>query len=58
MQVRKLNDRLELRVGRMFCPYGIERLKENLGAWKVPFTSDELAQIRSRLPQQTAGSRY
>ena len=36
----------------------IERLKENLGAWKVQFTAEELAEIRGRLPQQTAGSRY
>lgn len=36
----------------------IERLKENLGAWKVQFTAEELAEIRSRLPQETAGSRY
>jgi aryl-alcohol dehydrogenase-like predicted oxidoreductase len=36
----------------------IERLKENLGAWEVPFTPEELALIRSRLPQETAGSRY
>ncbi len=36
----------------------IERLKENLGAWKVQFTADELAEIRSRLPLETAGSRY
>jgi len=36
----------------------IERLKENLGAFGVPFTAEELARIRSRLPQETAGSRY
>jgi aryl-alcohol dehydrogenase-like predicted oxidoreductase len=36
----------------------IERLKENLGAWKVQFTTEELAEIRSRLPQETAGARY
>jgi aryl-alcohol dehydrogenase-like predicted oxidoreductase len=36
----------------------IERLKENLGAWKVEFTAEELAEIRSRLPQETTGSRY
>jgi aryl-alcohol dehydrogenase-like predicted oxidoreductase len=36
----------------------IERLKENLGAWKVQFTAEELAEIRSRLPQEAAGSRY
>jgi aryl-alcohol dehydrogenase-like predicted oxidoreductase len=36
----------------------IERLKENLGAWKVQFTAEELADIRSRLPQQTTGPRY
>ena len=36
----------------------IDRLKENLGAWKVQFTTHELAEIRSRLPQETAGSRY
>lgn len=36
----------------------IERLKENLGAWKVQFTAEELTEIRSRLPQETAGSRY
>ena len=36
----------------------IERLKENLGAWKVQFTAEELAEIRNRLPQETVGSRY
>lgn len=36
----------------------IERLKENLGAWNVQFTTEELAEIRNRLPQETAGSRY
>ncbi len=36
----------------------VERLKENLGAWNVPFTAEELAEIRSRLPRETAGSRY
>jgi aryl-alcohol dehydrogenase-like predicted oxidoreductase len=36
----------------------IQRLKENLGAWEVQFTAKELAEIRSRLPQETAGSRY
>ena len=36
----------------------LERLKENLGAWKVQFTAEELAEITSRLPQETAGSRY
>jgi len=36
----------------------IERLKENLGALEVQFTAEELATIRSRLPQETAGSRY
>jgi len=36
----------------------VERLKENLGAWKVQFTSEELAEIRSRLPKETSGSRY
>lgn len=36
----------------------IERLKENLGAWNVQFTADELAEIRTRLPQETAGARY
>ena len=36
----------------------IERLKENLGAWEVRFTAEELAEIRSRLPQETAGARY
>ena len=36
----------------------IERLEENLGAWKVRFSVEELAEIRSRLPQETAGSRY
>ncbi len=36
----------------------IERLKENLGAWQVRFTAGELAEIRSRLPRETAGSRY
>ena len=36
----------------------VERLKENLGAWKVRFAAEELAEIRSRLPQETAGLRY
>jgi len=36
----------------------VERLQENLGAWKVHLTAEELAEIRSRLPQETAGSRY
>lgn len=36
----------------------IERLQENLGAWKLKFTDEELAEIRGRLPQETAGSRY
>ncbi len=36
----------------------IERLKENLGAWKARFTAEELAEIRGRLPRETAGSRY
>ena len=36
----------------------IERLKENLGAWNVQFTGEELTEIRERLPKKTAGSRY
>jgi len=36
----------------------VDRLKENLGAWKVAFNAEELATIRSRLPRETAGSRY
>ena len=36
----------------------IERLEDNLGALKVPFTAGELAEIRNRLPQETAGARY
>jgi len=36
----------------------IERLKDNLGAWDVQFTHEELAEIRSRLPRETAGERY
>ncbi|MFO0567929.1 MAG: aldo/keto reductase [Polyangiaceae bacterium] len=36
----------------------IERLKENLGALEVQFSSAELAEIRNRLPQTTAGARY
>ena len=36
----------------------IERLKENLGASKVQFTAEELADIRERLPRETTGSRY
>ncbi|MBZ0265893.1 aldo/keto reductase [bacterium] len=36
----------------------IERLKENLVAWNVQFNAEELAEIRSRLPKETAGSRY
>ena len=36
----------------------IERLQENLGASNVQFTAEELAEIRSRLPSETAGARY
>ncbi|MCA9618038.1 MAG: aldo/keto reductase, partial [Myxococcales bacterium] len=36
----------------------IERLEENLGALKVAFSDAELAEIRSRLPKETAGARY
>ena len=36
----------------------IERLQENMGAWKVRFTAEELAEIRRRLPEETSGSRY
>ena len=36
----------------------IERLEENLGAWNVQFSAGELAEIRSRLPRETAGERY
>ncbi len=36
----------------------IERLKENLGAWTVELTGEELLEIRSRLPKETAGARY
>ena len=36
----------------------IERLEENLGAWRVTFTDDELAEIREKLPRETAGERY
>lgn len=36
----------------------IERLRENLGAGSVEFTAEELAEIRSRLPKETAGARY
>jgi aryl-alcohol dehydrogenase-like predicted oxidoreductase len=36
----------------------IERLKENLGAWTVELTGEELLEIRSRLPKETVGSRY
>lgn len=36
----------------------IERLKENLGAWKVQFTAEELSDLRRNLPRETAGSRY
>jgi aryl-alcohol dehydrogenase-like predicted oxidoreductase len=36
----------------------IERLRENLGAWEVQLTAAELAELRSRLPRETAGSRY
>jgi len=35
-----------------------ERLMENLAAWKLTFTAEELAEIRSRLPGVTVGSRY
>jgi len=35
----------------------IERVEENLAAWNVRFTAEELAEIRGRLPE-TAGSRY
>jgi aryl-alcohol dehydrogenase-like predicted oxidoreductase len=36
----------------------IERLKENLGAWAVELTGEELLEVRSRLPKETAGARY
>ena len=36
----------------------VERLKENLGSLKVRFTIEELVEIRSGLPKETAGSRY
>jgi aryl-alcohol dehydrogenase-like predicted oxidoreductase len=36
----------------------LDRLKENLGAWGVEFTVEELAEIRSRLPNETVGARY
>jgi aryl-alcohol dehydrogenase-like predicted oxidoreductase len=36
----------------------IERLKENLGAWKVQFSAEELVELQGRLPRETAGSRY
>lgn len=36
----------------------IERLKENLGAWNVELTTEELLRIRSRLPKDTIGARY
>ncbi len=36
----------------------IDRLKDNLGAWNVRFSEDELSDIRTRLPKETAGSRY
>ena len=36
----------------------IARLKENLGAWRVTFTPEELSEIRSHLPKETVGSRY
>jgi len=36
----------------------IERLKENLGAWNVELTEEELLEVRSRLPKETVGARY
>lgn len=36
----------------------VERLQENLGAWRVPLSAEELADVRRRLPGQTAGARY
>ncbi|MBK7400696.1 MAG: aldo/keto reductase [Myxococcales bacterium] len=36
----------------------IERLKENLGAWNVGLSEQELLEIRSRLPKETIGARY
>lgn len=36
----------------------IERLKENLGAWTVELTGEELLEVRSRLPKETVGARY
>jgi aryl-alcohol dehydrogenase-like predicted oxidoreductase len=36
----------------------VERLKENLGAWNVAFTSSELSEIRDHLPKETVGARY
>ncbi len=36
----------------------VDRVKENLGAWKVQFSAEERADIRRRLPRETVGSRY
>lgn len=36
----------------------VERLEENLGAWGVTLSAEELAEIRARLPKDTAGARY
>jgi aryl-alcohol dehydrogenase-like predicted oxidoreductase len=36
----------------------IDRLGDNLGAWRVEFTAAELAAIRARLPGETVGARY
>lgn len=36
----------------------VERLRENLDAWTVRLTAEDLADIRQRLPHETAGARY
>lgn len=36
----------------------VERLRENLGAWNVQLTADDLAELRTRLPKETTGARY
>lgn len=36
----------------------VERLKENLGAWNVTLTPEDLAEIRRHLPKETVGARY
>ena len=36
----------------------VHRLQENLGAYQVELTTDDLAEIEASVPDSTVGSRY